>query len=501
LTGFEVRDVKTDVNGSKLYGYDEETGSFVYPDLFTQYATFPSGAAFIDTKGSGIINAGTTNRYRSYFGNLSYIYQNKYVFTASGRMDGSNYFGVNANKKTVPLWSTGVKWDISKENFYNSTTLPGLSARITYGYSGNLAKNVAAVTTFRYFPAAAAFTGLNYAGVNNIPNPDLKWEKTGQLNMGVDFSFASNKLNGSIDYYRKKGTDLIGSTQIDPTSGVTAVTGNFAGMKSKGIDLILNYKILQSQFNWSGSFIFNYATETVTRWDVPTSANSLFFGFSEVRPIVGKSLYGTYSYKWAGLDNMGNPSIRLGDTVNKSYQPETINSLKIADLVYSGRYNPPVFGSLTNEFSWKSISLTVNITYKLGHYFRRPSINYYNLLNTGWLSSHEDFSKRWQKPGDEARTNVPALLYPIDPARESFYSQSDILIEKADHIRIQFINLNYTLNKSEFKDLPFKSVQFYAYANNVGIIWRANKMGIDPEYPYLSFPPARTFSVGARVSL
>ncbi|MFA6071643.1 MAG: TonB-dependent receptor, partial [Janthinobacterium sp.] len=501
LAGFELRDIKTDVNGSRLYGYEEETGSFVYPDLFTSYPTFPVGSAYIDAKGNGIINTGTTNRYRSYFGNLSYTYLEKYVFTVSGRMDGSNYFGVNTNKKTVPLWSTGLKWDISKESFYSSNILPNLSLRATYGYSGNLAKNIAAITTFRYFPAEAQFTGLTYAGVNNIPNPDLRWEKTRQLNMGLDFSFASNKVTGSIDYYRKRGEDLIGYAQIDPTSGVTAATGNFSGMKSQGIDLLLNYKIIQRSLNWSGSFIFNYASEIITKWDVPPSASQLFFGFDQILPIVGKPLYSTYSYRWAGLDNVGNPMIILGDTVNKSFSPETINNLKISDLVNSGRYNPPVFGSLTNEFSWKNISLTMNLTYKLGHYFRRSSINYYNLLNTGWQASHTDFAERWQKPGDEIRTDVPALVYPIDFARESLYSQSEVLIEKADHVRIQYINLSYTLNKSEFRRLPFKTLQLYGYANNIGIIWRANNKGIDPEYPYLSFPPPRTFSVGARVSL
>jgi len=501
LAGFEVRDIKTDVNGSKLYGYNENTGSFVVPNLFQSYPTFPSGAAFIDTKGAGIINTGTTNRYRSSFGNLSYTYLDKYIFTASGRLDGSNYFGVNTNKKIVPLWSTGIKWDLSKESFYNLDVLPNLSFRTTYGYSGNLAKNIAAVTTFRYFPAAASLTGLTYAGVNNIPNPDLRWEKSGQLNLGLDFGFASNMLTGSIDYYLKKGTDLIGSTVLDPTSGVTFVNGNFSGMKSHGIDLLLNYKVIQRSFSWSGSFIVNYTSETVTRWNVPTSPSTLLQGFANVSPIVGRPLYGTYSYKWAGLDNTGSPMIITGDTVNKSFSAGALDNLKVSDLTYSGRYHPPVFGALTNEFSWKNISLTINLTYKLGHYFRRSSINYYNLLNTGWQSSHEDFAKRWQKPGDEAITNVPALTYPLNQTRESIYTQSDILIEKADHIRIQYINLNYTLSKMQFRGLPFKTMQLYGYANNIGIIWKANNKGIDPEYPYLFSPPARTFSIGARVSM
>ena len=150
------------------------------------------------------------------------------------------------------------------------------------------------------------------------------------------------------------------------------------------------------------------------------------------------------------------------------------------DLHYFGSAIPTVYGNFTNTFAYKNFSLDVGISYKLGYWFRRSSINYTNLF-TEWMG-HRDYSERWQKPGDEALTNVPSNVYKTNTNRDAFYSGSSVLVEKGDHIRLQYLNLAYQINQNIWRNAPFKKLEVYANASNLGILWQASQSGIDPDY-------------------
>jgi hypothetical protein len=433
---------------------------------------------------------------RSYFGNIAYTFREKYSISASSRFDGTNYFGVKTNDKTVPLWSSGLKWDISKEKFYKFNQLPTLSFHITYGYSGNLDRNTTAITTFQYYNNAL-YTGLPYAGISNIGNPQLRWEKSGQLNVGVNVGTKNNRIAAIVEYFKKKGDDLIGPSLIDPTTGVNLLKGNFAGMETNGIDFQIGWTNNDNIVKWTASFNFNYAKEKVTRWDFPNSPLGYLSASIAVTPEVGKPLYGFYSYKWAGLDpQTGDPRFYISDTISKNYNSSLNDKFKLSDLLFTGKSRPAYAGSFSNTISWKGLSLYFNMTYKLGYYFRRSSINYSQLIGN-WQNGNKDFALRWQKPGDEINTQVPSFIYPdaSNGNRDRYYNQSTILIEKADQVRLQFINLNYTVNSKVLKGLPISSLRVYFYANNLGIIWRANNRNIDPDNPN-GIPSPKTYSFG-----
>lgn len=499
IAGFEAREVRTESSSSRLLGYDPKTGSFVFPDMYTFYPLYPATLGFYNLfslLGSGQSYTGTINRFRSYFGNVAYTFKNRYTISGSSRFDGSNYFGVKTNQKTVPLWSVGGKWDIGNEDFYKFRQLPVLALRVTYGYNGNLAQNLAALTTFQYL-TDAQYTGLPYAAVNNIPNPELRWEKSAQFNIGLTFGSINNIISGSIEYFKKKGDDLIGSTYLDPTTGVGQLTGNFAGMKSTGVDIQINTTNINRAVKWTTMFNFNYARETVTRYDIKNDPLTYFVASGIVYPEVGRPLYGLYSYKWAGLDpQTGGPRFYIADTISSDYNGVLNSDFKSSDLVFSGKYFPPFNGSLLNTISWKGFNLSFNIIFKAGHYFRRSSINYSAMMQD-WRRGHSDYALRWRKPGDEAITTVPSFVYPdfSGGTRDNYYESSSVLIEKADHIRLQFINLGYTINPQILKSLSISSLRVYFYANNLGILWRANDKNIDPDFPNL-VPPQKTFSFG-----
>lgn len=173
-----------------------------------------------------------------------------------------------------------------------------------------------------------------------------------------------------------------------------------------------------------------------------------------------------------------------------------VNPSSASDLVYNGPARPTMYGGMGNTFSYKHFSLTANISYKLGYYFRRPSINYSTLFNS--YVGNMDFTKRWQQPGDENRTVVPSMPAVANAQRDQFYSYSSALVDKGDHVRLQDVSLSYDFDKRNFPRMPFSHVQLYLYANNLGIIWAANKDQLDPDYPRGGIPAPHSISIGLK---
>ncbi|WP_158085277.1 SusC/RagA family TonB-linked outer membrane protein [Niastella vici] len=495
LAGAEVRGLKTLYETLRFYGYNKDQP---YNNTVDYGNTFPLfNAPFIyksiEYKDH---NRNTADRYISYYLNAKYIFQRRYILSASVRKDESNLFGVSTNQKGVPLWSAGVSWEMNQENFYHVGWLPFLKLRLTNGYKGNVDKSVSAYTT-------AQNDGLNIwrtlsASIVNPPNPSLRWEKNHMINFGVDFALRNNMIEGSLEYYTRKGIDLIGSSPLDPTSGVSIFRGNTADMKGKGVDIMLRSKNINKRFKWFSTLLFSYAADKVTTYKVQQSLAWYYCDPGYISPIAGKPLYSVFSFKWMGLvDSTGDPLGYFNKQASTKYS-DIINSTDLSDLVYSGPAYPVYFGSLRNNFSYKKLELSFNITWKMGYYFRRSSINYYSLLYES-SPGHPDYEKRWQKQGDEQYTSVPSIsLDPGSNTRSLFYKYSDILVEKGDHIRLQDIQVSYQLNKNEIRWLPMNQLRIYVYANNLGIIWKANHAGIDPDY-ISSTPNPKTIAAGLKI--
>ena len=139
--------------------------------------------------------------------------------------------------------------------------------------------------------------------------------------------------------------------------------------------------------------------------------------------------------------------------------------------------------------------MSFNIVYRFNYFFRRSSIDYTNLFNS--YTGHKDYALRWQKPGDENFTSVPSLAPSVNASRDDFYAKSEILVERGDHIRLQDIRISYSLDRKIWNGMPLQDMQFYIYMNNIGLLWKANKYGIDPDYSsFTSIPPSRSIALG-----
>jgi TonB-linked SusC/RagA family outer membrane protein len=495
IAGAELRDVEQQVSMSRQYGYDKDRQNGLPVDYSTSFPQYSSQGSLVKIPYSDYNhNSATSDRYLSYYINASYIYRQRYVLSASARWDESNLFGVNANQRGVPLWSAGAAWEVSKEDFYRLDWLPILKLRVTDGYNGNVDRSVSAYTTalINDFNSYGATT----ATINNPPNPSLRWERINIFNVGVDFASKGGRVEGTLEYYIKAGKDLIGQSPLDPTTGNLVFTGNTANMRTRGADITLRTKNSIGPVQWSTVFLFSFVRDKVTSYGQKLGIVVDYFNTSAVNPIVGRPLYSVYALQWMGLDQNGNPQGALAGHTTEDYS-SIFNSSDLSNLLYKGPANPPVFGSLRNSFCWRQWQLSFNIMYKFGYYFRRSSINYYNLFVVG-SKGHPDYERRWQSPGDEKSTNVPSMIFPADQFRDNFYGYSEPLIEKGDHIRLQDIQFGYDLSKKSIPKLPVQSIRLYLYANNIGILWKANHQGIDPDY-VLSIPNPRTLAMGIKL--
>lgn len=499
IAGYELRDYETIKINNRMYGYNELNAIPTKVDYASIYPQYYNKGYSTTIPFNDYVND-LTDRYISYYSNAAYTYSQRYTLSASGRLDKSNLFGVNSNQKGTPLYSIGFGWTVSNEKIYPlKSYLPYLKLRATYGYNGNVNKSLSAYTTAIYL--SGGLTNQTYAAILNPPNPDLRWEKVRMINMGLDFSNSNKRVNGSIEYYLKKGTDLIGDISFAPSTGITKFRGNTTSTKGYGVDLQLNVVNLDSRVKWSTNLLLSTTIDKVVDYHLEQPAIYYAqYGANEIYPLNEKPLYAVYSYKWAGLDNQtGDPLGFTGDVISKDYN-SIINTTLPHELILNGPVRPTLFGSIRNNFGWKQFSFSANISYRFGHYFRAYGISYNDIL-TGKGYYEGNYVKRWINPGDEKTTSIPSLPSAINYNRDRFFNYSEAMVEKGDNIRFQDFKIGYNLIKSNRKSIVFNRVQVYLYANNLGLIWKSTSSKLDPDYPDSNFTPVTTYSFGINIEL
>jgi TonB-dependent starch-binding outer membrane protein SusC len=497
IAGAEARQNSTESHGDRVYGYNDNILTSSNVDYVTEFNLYGYlGSSTIDNPASF---SEILDRYLSLYANGAYSFKNKYTVTASVRKDASNLFGVNANQKWNPFWSSGIAWKLSDEPFYKLAWLPFLKARVTYGFSGNINNGLSALAIIHY-SSTSRVTGLPYAFPTQPPNPDLTWERTGTLNWGLDFATFKNKLSGSIEYYIKKSADLFIPVHIDPTIGAPGnlLTMNAGNLSTKGIDVKLNSLLEFNKIKWEGQLLFSYVRNKVTNYKFDYADKSAYISTGNlISPLEGQDPYALICYKWGGLDpQTGDPQGYIDGKISKDYY-NLIHPTSMNDLVIKGTARPPYFGSFINSFYYKGFGISANIIFKWGYYFMRSGIQYDGLFN--YWAMNTEFTDRWQKPGDEKLTNVPSMTYPSNYYRDQFYIHSEALVEKGDNVRLQDIRLSYDFNFSSFQSKVVEGLQLFVYANNVGIIWRANDKGIDPDYGF-GIPAPHNYSFGLKAN-
>lgn len=488
LAGAERRVVTSDGTGLFRAGYNDNNLQFLPINenlLGSLKGTEAVGSVFYYDYNGRNYFTNPEDRYISAYGNAGYTYNEKYNLTGSVRVDNSNLFGTDPRYRYLPLWSVGASWRISEEAFMKSISwLSSLTIRSTYGLSGNVARNVGP-----YLQAKSTFVSeAQTMGAEIIypPNKSLRWEKTAITNIGVDFGLFQQRISGSIDYYVRKSTDLLGDKSTDPTNAFRSALINYGSLVNKGIEVALHTQNIQhKQFNWTSHLTFSLNKNKMTEIN---TKDPTIIGMTSVYGVnrIGYPSDAMFSFRSAGLDPT-NGSLLLYDAagkVVKNYdQGGTIvsNMTDINALEYSGTVRPKYTAGFTNTFSWKQLTLNIMIIANGGHVTRDAV----PLITSGIFTTNVDNRVRnfWRKPGDE---KIPGMAPAPDLKGNGgiYYQQTwfaaDQNVIKADYIKVRDISLSYDFASLLSSAKKIQSAKFTLQVQNP-FHWFKNSHGIDPE--------------------
>ncbi|MFC5682388.1 SusC/RagA family TonB-linked outer membrane protein [Flavobacterium sp. MAHUQ-51] len=500
LGGVELRQVREQISGRTLYGYNENTQTSIdIPSInYTSVYGFSSSMSYGNTQKD------QRRRFLSYYSNAAYSFDNKYVISGSVRLDDYNNFGVDKSLRRTPLWSTGAKWNVFKEAFMNKASfVSNLSLRLSYGYNGNISLTTYPFTNIS-LAATDSYSQLPFAFISAAANPTLRWEKTGVFNVGVDFGFFNSRLNGSFEYYKKNSKDLIQEFPVSPFYGLpnNSLTRNTATLVGHGIDLNLNGVLVRNNdFGVDLNLVTSYNTNEVTDSRY-TSYTSYLNGTGSTPPIVGYGLNSIFAFRSAGLDANGRTQIydKQGNIV--AYNKILTD---IEDMKYMGTSTPQYYGSISSNIRFHKLSLYLLATYKLDYVLFKPTFQTY-VDRYGSFSKYDlnqDIDNRWRVPGDEAKTTIPGVQGMSGYSHGRYYFSDNRVID-GDHIRFREISLKYDLS-SYLKKTFINNASLTFAARNLGIIWRKNKDNIDPDFlPYtggtIKLPPVGMYTLGLNVN-
>ena len=424
------------------------------------------------------ITAGSTDltefTFLSYVGRFNYNFQRKYLLSLSARMDGSSRFGANNRYGFFPAAAAG--WVISEEDFLSdSRTVSYLKARASYGLTGN--------ADISNFASLGLFGGENYAGASGlqpsqIPNPDLTWEETTQLDIGMDFGFFNNRLSGEVDFYVKNTSDLLLSVPVPGTSGFRTQFRNLGELRNRGVELLLNATIVDSDFYWKTSANFAYNDNEVTALapgqDIIDDGGSRYMNVVKV----GESIGSFFGREYAGVDPETGDGLffinEMDDNGNITNPGATTNDANEANFIVLGNALPTTIAGWTNNFSYRGISLDVFFQGSFGNEVHN-SAGVFQSCGGCWFDNQtRDQLDAWTP--ENTATDVPEARFfygNADAGRSSRYLSS------GDFIRLKTLTLAYELPGTVIDRIGVSRLRFYVTGQNLATI--TNYAGWDPE--------------------
>lgn len=501
IVGAERRKVVTESSHIMKVGYDDIALSYKKIDEFTlgqqqngteaiygSYSWSDSAAPFTYSD----------NRYVSFYGNASYTFNSRLTATGSVRIDQSNLFGTDPKYQYKPLWSAGAHYVILQ----NESWVDRLVGRITYGINGNVAKNSGPYMISKNDSDGNYYTGESQSYISTPPNPTLRWEKTKVFNIAVDFNLFRGRLSGSLEYYNKATSDLLGLRATDPTFGWSELMLNYGSMRNRGVEITLNSHNIQTKdFNWTSTLTFSYNKNMLT--SIENSGTSAYSYYGSLQNREGYPMSSIFAIRYAGLSEDGLPQAYKADgTIVKGS-----SALEKEDLVYMGTTNPPYAASLSNRLSYKGFDLDFMFVFYGGHKLRDVAagyqFTYYPVLNyTGAVD--RDRLNFWRQPGDEKDPNMaPRFLYKVNGGSDAsaLWQYADKHIQKGDYIKLRDLSIGYTFPKEWMRKCYVENLRVSLQIQNLWY-WAANDKGLDPEvWSGTSSSPSRGSHIPATYTL
>lgn len=459
------------------YGYFGNTFfvNSLFPEISTKNLTGPTGIKVSSVATDTFDN---TDELQSFFGRINYILADKYLFTATVRADGSSKFGGDNQYGIFP--SAAFAWKLSEEDFIPES-VSTLKLRLGWGITGNQDG-----VGYGNYLRRERFSGIGIAndGAITIPgtstvsfaNPALKWEQTDQVSVGIDFGFNDDRLNGSLDFYRKDTKDfLLQTTAAQPSPQPFFFTNIDADIINKGVEFALNYDVIQQDdTKWNVGFNIAYNDNEVQNFD----------GLVPFGQIFGQGLTGAFAQLLAG----GQP---LFSYYLRDFQGYDENGQQIGDVQkFIGKSAlPDINLGFSTYFSYKNWDFSAALSGQYGHYVYNNTANAF--FTAGSIGGGRNVTRDVLTSG-EAANNAPDV--------------STRFLESADFLRLQNVTVghNFKLGEASF----LKSLRLYATGQNLFVITPYS--GLDPEVntsnvlnnvpsfgvDYTSYPTPRTYTFG-----
>lgn len=476
IVGYEARQRVTTSESRRKLGYDDQLLSWQPINQVLLEKTGVDGY-FGNEKyfGTSYDKFGyNDSRETSAFGSAVYTYDNRYTVSASFRFDESNLFGADKKFRRNPIYSVGANWNIANESFFNSSVVNDLILRATYGMTGNFDRSGS--TTPIMVGSRSYLSSVNgyVTRINTPPNPLLRWEKTRNTNVSLQIGLF-DRLNATVDVYSNYSKDLLGEQTLDPTVGFAKAKINAADMKNKGVEIALNGDIIRTRdFNWNASIIWAYNNNKIINNKIADGAPELNRVTGTTKFVEGYAREALWSYRWAGLDDMGNPMVY-------GVNGEKIYKAVLESLISTGTYQPKYNGSFSTGFRYKTITLNLMFVYNFGHFYRMgyPEMD---PMNEPSGSLNKMVADRWTETNKN--TEIPSMPTWETPSyqngRERATQYSTNSLRSGDFVRLREILLNYELPNTLLQKTPFKRISLTAQLNNLWL-WAANKEKMDPE--------------------
>ena len=520
ITGLEFRQNYTPRMVQQLmYGYNDKALTSSRLDWQSLYTDGWESAVYDQTlrySGLPTTQSLTKHRYASFYANAGYTYLGKYNLNGSIRWDETDLFGLDTKEQHHPLWSVGIGWNMTEEAFMKSIEwLNYLKFRMTYGVNGNVDQTSSTYFVARYRTLSQDPTSSPYLYYtdDNLPNPQLRWERTATFNVGFDFRMFNGLLSGSLEYYNRTGSDLLVRKYLDSTLGATQRVINNGEMRNQGVELSLRGNIIRTK-DWDFSANVTLGLNTNKMIFVEHSPNDIAASFVTAPSnylIQGTSYNTVWAYRLSRIVN-GYPVILDADdnemaTFDADGNPTSVtvtSTLKGTDALKNcGTTLPKYNGSVQLHLRWKNLEANALFIYSGGNKLRLDvaDMNSYSMTTT-------HINDRWTATDGEGKVrlfnDIPTDTQQYAGTFSEWWRYCDQHIRKADYMKLRSISLSYTLPQQLTKRIGLGTTKFSFQVNNLFYISAAGH-DIDPEAYSLnggsrSLQQPRTFSLGFSTS-
>lgn len=429
----------------------------------------------------------STYKYNALFGRINYNLSNKYIINIAARRDGSSRFG--SNNLFHNFYSIGGGWVFSEEDFlhHNSDLLSFGKIRASFGTTGN-----DQIGDYQYLSLyAPVYTDVPYQGVTgNQPvghsSPNIQWEETKKINLGLDLGLLKNKLELTANYYRNRSSNQLLPYPLPLMTGFVSVLRNIpAKVQNSGLELSLNYQVLkEKKVTWNTNINLTFLKNKLL--DFPDIQSSTYANML----VIGQPITITKVYPYAGVDPQTGMYEFMDHTGKKTTSPDPNN-----DLTQWVNAEPKYFGGWNNSFNFKNVSLDI-----LFQFVKQSGANYTGGNLPGTKNNQPiGILNHWQKPGDISQVQAPSTNG-SNFLQYAYYLTSSGSYSDASFIRLKNIALNYDLPNSIVRKCRLSSARIYIHSQNIITFTRFK--GMDPENRSLiSLPPLRVISFGVNCTL